>query len=98
VIGCIAGWKLSGPKMATVSATMGICVAGIPGLIEMVKHPQRKIGNIWAWYVLANMLGFFGGRGMTIQERFAPGIFALCALMMFAASRVRKPLEAPRSD
>jgi len=98
VVGCIAGWKLSGPKMATVSATMGICVAGIPGLIEMVKHPQRKIGNIWAWYVLANMLGFFGGRGMTIQERFAPGIFALCALMMFAASRVRKPLEAPRSD
>jgi len=98
VIGCIAGWKLSGPKMATVSATMGICVAGIPGLIEMVKHPQRKIGNIWAWYVLANMLGFFGGRGMTIQERFAPGIFAVCALMMFAASRARKPLEAPRSD
>jgi len=98
VIGCIAGWKLSGPKMATVSATMGICVAGIPGLIEMVKHPQRKIGNIWAWYVLANMLGFFGGRGMTIQERFAPGIFAVCALMMFAASRVRKPLEAPRGD
>jgi len=95
VIGCIVGWKWSGPKMATVSATMGICVAGIPGLIEMVKHPQRRIGNIWAWYVLANMLGFFGGRGMTIQERFAPGIFALCALMMFAGSRARKPQEAP---
>jgi len=98
VIGCIFGWKLAGPKIATISATLGICIAGIPGLIEMVKHPQRKIGNIWAWYVVANLLGFFGGVAMTIQERFAPGIFALCALMMFAASRVRKPLGAPRND
>jgi hypothetical protein len=93
VIGCLAGWKLAGPKIATISATMGICVAGIPGLIEMLKHPQRAIGNIWAWYVVANLLGFFGGSAMTIEERFAPGIFALCSLAMFAASRTRKSTE-----
>ena len=93
VIGCLIGWKLAGPKIATISATMGICIAGIPGLIEMLKYPQRKIGNIWAWYVVANMLGFFGGSAMTIEERFAPGVFALCALAMFVASRVR-PLNA----
>ena len=62
VIGCVIGWKLAGPKIATISATMGICFAGIPGLIEMRKHPQRKIGNIWACYVLANMLRFLAAR------------------------------------
>ena len=91
VIGCIVGWKLAGPKIATVSATMGICVAGIPGLLAMLKHPQRQVGNVWAGYILANALSFFGGTAMTIEERFAPGIFALCALAMFAASRVKKP-------
>ena len=94
VIGCLIGWKLAGPKIATVSATMGICFAGIPGLIELVKHPQRRIGNIWACYVLANILSFFGGSAMTIEERFAPAVFALCSLVMFAASRKTKPADA----
>ena len=90
VLGCLMGWKFAGPKTATVSATLGIGVAGIPGLLAMLKHPQRKIGNVWGGYVLANALSFFGGTAMTIEERFAPGVFALCALMMFGASRVEK--------
>jgi hypothetical protein len=89
VIGCLVAWKLAGPKMATISATMGVCVAGIPGWLAMLKHPQTKVGNVWAGYAVANTLSFFGGTAMTIQERFAPGIFALCSLAMFAASRVR---------
>jgi len=93
VIGCIIGWKVAGPKLATISATMGICFAGIPGFLEMLKHPRRKIGNVWAGYILANLLSFFGGASMSIEERFAPGVFALCALVMFAASRVRKPVK-----
>jgi len=96
VIACLVGWKLAGPKIATISATLGICVAGIPGLVEMLKHPQRAIGNIWACYVVANLLGFFGGSAMTIEERFAPGVFALCALIMFAASRVRPSMAGHR--
>jgi hypothetical protein len=87
VIGCMAAWKLAGPKTATVAATLGICVAGIPGLLAMLKQPQRKIGNVWLGYVFANVVSFFGGTAMIIEERFAPGVFALCALVMFAASR-----------
>jgi hypothetical protein len=87
VIGCMAVWRLAGPKPATVAATLGICVAGIPGLLAMLKQPQRKIGNVWAGYVVANIVSFLGGTAMTIEERFAPGVFALCALVMFAASR-----------
>ena len=87
VIGCMVGWKLGGPRTATIAATMGICVAGVPGLMAMWKEPQRKVGTVWAGYVVANSLSFFGGTAMTLQERFAPGVFALCSLAMFAASR-----------
>jgi len=89
VIGCLVAWKLAGPKIATISATIGVCIAGIPGLLAMWKHPQRKIGNVWAGYTFANLLSFFGGTAMTIEERFAPGVFALCSLAMFVASRSR---------
>jgi hypothetical protein len=87
VIGCIVAWKFSGPRAATISATVGVCIAGIPGWLAMLKQPKRKVGNVWAGYVLANGLSFFGGTAMIVQERFAPGIFALCSLAMFAASR-----------
>ena len=97
VLGCLAAWKLAGPRIATIAATLGICVAGLPGLLAMLKQPQRKVGNIWAAYALANALSFFGGTAMTIQERFAPGVFALCSLAMFAASRARPPENSQRT-
>jgi len=93
VVGCVIGWKVAGPKLATVSATLGVAIAIIPGLLEMAKHPQRKIGNVWAGYVFANLLSFFGGSVMTIEERLAPGVFAVCSLAMFVASRVGKSVK-----
>jgi len=94
VIGCMIGWKLAGPRTANILATLGICVAGIPGLVAMWKNPQRRVGNVWLGYVLANLLSFFGGATMTIEERFAPAVFAVCSLAMFAASRA-KPTMPP---
>jgi len=93
VIGSIVAWKLAGPRTATIAATMGVCFAGIPGFLAMWKQPQRKVGLVWAGYVVANLVSFFGGTAMIIQERFAPGVFAVCSLAMFAASRRR--LESP---
>jgi hypothetical protein len=99
VIGCLTGWRLGGAKTAAVAATLGICLAGIPGLIELWRNPQRKVGNIWGWYVLANGLAFLGGTAMTLEERFAPGVFAVYSLLMFVASRkpgaAQPPLPAP---
>jgi hypothetical protein len=98
VLGCLIGWKLGGAKTATVAATLGICLAGIPGLVELWRNPQRKVGNIWGWYVLANGLAFWGGTAMTVEERFAPGVFAVYSLLMFVASRkpgaAKPPLPA----
>src|SRR4051812_44518356 len=93
VIGCVIAWQTSGSRTATVAATLGICFAGVPGLLAMWKQPQRKIGNVWAGYILANGLSFFGGTAMVVEERFAPGVFALCSLAMFAASRRSQPAE-----
>jgi hypothetical protein len=45
------------------------------------------VGNIWGWYVLANGLAFLGGTAMTLEERFAPGVFAAYSLLLFFASR-----------
>jgi len=89
VIACMVAWKLGGDVTAAIFSTLAICVAAIPGFVSMLKSPQRKVGNVWAGYVVANGLAFFGGTAMIIKERFAPGAFALCSLAMFAASRVR---------
>ncbi|MFZ0827093.1 MAG: hypothetical protein WAO02_06695 [Verrucomicrobiia bacterium] len=95
VLGCLICWKLGGPAAAIVATTTGICLAGIPGLMELWRHPQRKVGTIWGWYVLANGLSFLGGTAMTLEERFAPGVFAAFSLLMFFASR--KPGRAKPS-
>jgi hypothetical protein len=89
VVACMIAWKMGGPVTAAISSTLAICVAAIPGFVAMLKNPQPKVGNVWAAYVVANGLSFFGGTAMIIKERFAPGAFALCSLAMFAASRAR---------
>lgn len=87
VLACLVAWKLGGSKTATIAATLGIAIAGIPGTIALWKHPQRGVGNVWIGYTLANLISFFGGRTMTIEERFAPAVFTLCSLGMVIASR-----------
>lgn len=87
VLACLATWMAGGPKTATIAATLGICVAGIPALLALWREPNRQLGNLWGWYTLANGLAFLGGRAMTVEERFAPGVFALQSLAMFAVSR-----------
>ena len=89
VLACLIVWAESGARTAIIAATLAICAAGIPGLIELWRNPQRAVGNIWAAYTVANLLAFFGGRAMTVPERFAPALFALLSLLMAAVSRRR---------
>src|SRR5436305_12108128 len=44
VIACLLAWKVSGPRTATIASTLGVCFAGIPGLLAMWKQLQRNIG------------------------------------------------------
>lgn len=85
VLASMVVWKFSGPRNATIAVTVAICVAGIPGFVEMLRKPQPSAGKLWAGYTVANGLSFFGGTAMTVEERLAPGAFlALSALMLLA--------------
>jgi hypothetical protein len=87
VVASLMVWGCGGSKMATIASAVGCLIAGLPGLVTLWRNPDRKLGNIWAGYVLANALSFFGGTAMTVEERFAPGAFTVFSILMFAASR-----------
>lgn len=93
VLVCLVGWKLGGARTAIVFATIATSLATIPGFIELWRHPQSSVGNVWAGFALTNCLSFAGGTAMTIEERFTPAIFAILSLLMFLASRKRSFLK-----
>jgi hypothetical protein len=75
-------WQFSGPRNATIAMTVAVCLAGVPGFVAMLRHPQPAAGKIWAGFTAANLLAFFGGTAMTVEERLVPAAFTgLCALM-----------------
>lgn len=96
VVICLAVWKLSGPKMATVATTAAILIAGIPGAIELWRHPEPVIGRLWGGYTVANLLALFGGHAWTIEERLAPAIFTLQTLLMVAVGYRGKAADFAR--
>jgi len=85
VLAGIAVWKFSGPRNATIAVTAAVCIAGIPGFVEMLRKPQPAAGKLWAGFTVANVLAFFGGTAMTVEERLVPTAFiGLCGLMVLA--------------
>jgi len=81
----LAVWKFSGSRNAMIAVTTAICLAGIPGFVEMLRKPQPAAGKLWAGYTVANGLAFFGGTAMTLEERLAPTAFTGLSLLMLAA-------------
>ena len=85
VLAGIAVWKFSGPRNATIAVTFAVLIAGIPGFVEMLRKPQPAAGKLWAGFTVANLLAYFGGTAMTLEERLAPAAFTvLCGLMVVA--------------
>jgi hypothetical protein len=90
VIGCMIGWKTAGPRAATVFSIVAVCIAGIPGFLSLKRNPDRRMANLWLGYAAANVLSFFGGTTMALEQRLAPGVFAVCSLLMVWAGWKRK--------
>lgn len=82
VVMCMVGWQISGPRLATVFAIVAVCIAGVPGFVSLKKSPDQQTANIWFGYSMANLLSFFGGTAMTLEQRLAPGVFTLASLLM----------------
>jgi hypothetical protein len=89
VVICLAVWAVSGPKMATVATTAAILIAGIPGAIELWRHPEPAMGRLWGGYAVANLLALFGGHSWTVEERLAPTVFTLQTVFMMAIGHRR---------
>ncbi len=85
VLASLTVWRFSGPRNATIAVTAAVCIAGIPGFVEMLRKPQPAAGKLWAGFTIANVLAFFGGTAMTVEERLVPVAFTgLCGLMAVA--------------
>lgn len=80
VLICFGVWIFSGPKWATIASTLAIIIAGVPGMIELCQNPQRTLAIIWSGFTVANLLALWGGASWTVEERFAPAVFALQTL------------------
>jgi len=91
VVVCLVIWKLSGPQVATVATTVAIVIAGVPGMIELWRSPQRAQALVWAGYTAANLLALVGGTAWSLEERFAPAVFAVQTLGLTIIGLRRKP-------
>jgi hypothetical protein len=94
VLASLLVWKFSGPRNATIAVTTAVCLAGIPGFVEMLRKPQPAAGKLWTGFTVANLLAFFGGTAMTVEERLVPAAFTvLCTLMVAACWWPQKKLR-----
>jgi hypothetical protein len=91
VLVCLVIWKSSGPKTATVATTLAIVIAGLPGMIELWRAPQRFLAWVWTGYTVASLLALAGGTAWSIEERFAPAVFAAQTLVLTGIGLRRKP-------
>jgi hypothetical protein len=94
VLASLTVWMFSGPRNATIAVTVAVCIAGIPGFVEMLRQPQPSAGRLWAGFTVANILSFFGGAAMTVEERLVPAAFTgVCGLMVVACWWPQKKLR-----
>jgi len=95
VLASLAVWQFSGPRNATIAVTAAVCIAGVPGFVDMLRNPQPAAAKLWAGFTVANLLAFFGGTAMTVEERLVPAAFTgLCALMV-GACRWKRGVKEP---
>lgn len=86
VLVCLAIWKFSGPRNASIAITAAVCIAVAPGFVEMWRDPQPSARKIWAGFTVASTLSFFGATTMTVEESLTPAAFSILSFVMFIAT------------
>jgi hypothetical protein len=78
VVTCLVGWYYSGPRLATILSTTGVCLAGLPQIKDVWLGPNKKIAITYFGYTIVNGLSVAGGKVWTVEERLYP----FCCMVM----------------
>ncbi len=91
VIICLVVWYFSGPRGATIAATIAGAISGIPQIRDSWKKSDTMTGHIYLGYAVANGLSCFGGKAWTVEDRLYPAMAAvLCLIITSIAYRKQK--------
>jgi hypothetical protein len=78
VIVTVIVWKRSGPKLAVIASTLGLTIAGIPGMYDAWLQPNRESWWLWGGVAFSCIFSCYGAKAWTIEDRFLP-----CASFIF---------------
>ena len=99
VLFCLAAWAIAGPRWATITSTLAIIAAGIPGMVEIWRHPDEVAARVWAGFALANILALVGGEDWSVEQRLPSAAFTLQTLIMFIiGNRNRLMASSPKGS
>jgi hypothetical protein len=89
VVVCIVGWKISGPRTATILSTAGVVLAGFPQVKDAMLHPEAMPFLVYLGFVIVNVLSTIGGKAWTVKDRLYPlACGGLCLLIaLFSAQK-----------
>lgn len=72
-------WSRSGPWWATVLATIGVVIGGIPQLVDAYSEPKHMPLKIYLGFWVVNILATIGGADWSMKERLYP---ASCVVLV----------------
>ena len=86
VILCLIGWKMSGPRLATIMSTLSVVVATIPQLRDAYREPEEMPVFEFLGFAVSCTLSAIAGNAWTVEERFYPIICALLSALIVIVS------------
>jgi len=87
VVGCIVAWKVSGPKAATIMATVAHLTAGMPQLIDSYRKPWNTSALVYLGFATAGLLSMLGGKDWSVEQRlypFSTGLYCISVSIVAA--------------
>lgn len=94
VLTCLIIWYQSGPKVATIAATIAVFVAGLPQVKEAWEKPQEQSTWVYLGFALANLISVISGKEWSIEERLFSSVSGLYCLLIVMLS-LRKLRQLP---
>ncbi|MDO8504437.1 MAG: hypothetical protein Q7S36_01135 [Candidatus Liptonbacteria bacterium] len=85
----MGAWCFLGNRMATITSTTAMFIAGIPLLVDTYKKPKNAPFAVYLGYIVASCLSVAGGREWSVEERFYPATVLAISLLaaLFAARK-----------